>query len=188
MIANLLPYKGHLDLVDALATMTRPPRVRCIGEGPMRPRLESALQQSGLTETLILEGRKDRARDAYLEVQFALLTSHTEGMPNAILEAMAAGLPVVATAVGGSPELVEDGITGLLVPPHDPAALAHALSRITEDHAFRARAGRIARTRAASFGWSGNARAHLDLYMALLPLRISRSRIRPGSIGGSRLR
>jgi glycosyltransferase involved in cell wall biosynthesis len=168
MIANLISYKGHLDLVRALAPMSAPPRIRCIGEGPMRAKIETALRAAGLTEVVILEGERPRGRDAYLEAQFAVLTSHSEGMPNAVLEAMAAGLPVVATDVGGCRELVEDGVTGFLVGPRDHVALADALTRITEDRDFRVRAGRIARERAATFSWAAVGRAHLECYSTLL--------------------
>jgi glycosyltransferase involved in cell wall biosynthesis len=168
MIANLISYKGHLDLVRALTLVSAPPRVRCIGEGPMRPEIESALRAADLTEVVILEGARPRGRDAYLEAQFAVLTSHSEGMPNAVLEAMAAGLPVVATDVGGCRELVEDGVTGFLVAPRDHVALAHALTRITEDRDFRVRAGEIARERAATFSWAAVGRAHLECYSTLL--------------------
>lgn len=168
LVANLIHYKGHLDLVQALAGLDDPPRIRCYGEGPMRPQVEAAVAAAGLEEVLVLEGRVPRARDRYADAQFAVLCSHSEGMPNAVLEAMAAGLPVVATDVGGCAELVENDVTGLLVPPRDPAALGAALRRVAADAAFRAAAGREGRRRAEAFSWDACAQAHLDLYSALL--------------------
>jgi glycosyltransferase involved in cell wall biosynthesis len=168
MIANLIHYKGHLDVVRALALMPEPPTLRCIGEGPMRSEIEAAIRDARLGTTMTLEGSRYRASDVYAEAQFALLASHSEGMPNAILEAMAAGLPVVATDVGDCRELVEHGVTGLLVPPHDPWALADALDHIAMDRHFRVSAGRLARERAAQFSWRAAAEAHLRCYRSLL--------------------
>lgn len=168
IIANLIHYKGHLDLAEAVQRLARPPRIRCIGEGPMRAQLEAAILAGGIQDNLLLEGSRAGARSAYLDVQFAVLASHSEGMPNAILEAMAAGLPVVATDVGGVRELVENGVTGLLVPASDPDAMAAALQRIADDVDFRVAAGAIARERAASFSWAAAAAAHEELYLRLL--------------------
>lgn len=171
MIANLIHYKGHLDLVQALSLLKDVPTVRCIGEGPMRSQVEVALEAAGLGGRMLLEGRLLRARQLYADAQFALLTSHEEGMPNAILEAMAAGLPVVTTDVGGCSELVEDGVTGLLVPPRDPVALSRAIERIAQDTEFRVKAGKVARARAQSYSWPTTARSHADLYHSLLDSR-----------------
>jgi glycosyltransferase involved in cell wall biosynthesis len=171
IIANLIHYKGHLDLVAALAALEHPPVIRCIGEGPMREPVEQAIAAAGLTDVMILEGRQVDARSCYQGVQFAVLASHSEGLPNAVLEAMAAGLPVVATDVGGCRELVEDGVTGRLVPARDPLAMAGALQEVASDPSFRARAGRAGRERAESYSWAACAQAHLDLYGRLLAAR-----------------
>lgn len=80
-----------------------------------------------------------------------VLPSHNEGMGRAVVEAMAAGLPVVATCVGGLPDVVVDGQTGLLVPPRDPGALAEALMRLLEDPDMRTRMGRAGQIRAEEF-------------------------------------
>lgn len=168
IIANLIHYKGHLDLAEALRLLPAPPRIRCLGDGPMRPQLEAAIETGGLQERMLLEGSRVGARAVYADVQFAVLASHSEGMPNAVLEAMAAGLPVVATDVGGVRELVEHDVTGLLVPRSDPAAMAAALDRITTDVSFRIAAGASARERAAQFSWDAAAKAHEALYERLL--------------------
>jgi glycosyltransferase involved in cell wall biosynthesis len=168
IIANLIHYKGHLDLVEAMAAMSDPPVIRCIGDGPMRLRVEQAIAAAGLGDRLLLEGSRPDARELYLDVQFAVLASHSEGMPNAVLEAMAAGLPVVATAVGGCSELIHDGVTGYLVPPRDPGAMAAALLRVTTDADWRRSAGRAARRRAEQFSWAASAQAHECLYRDLL--------------------
>lgn len=171
LVANLIHYKGHLDLIEALgllepATRERV-RIRCIGEGPMRDAISAALSTGPLSRLMVLEGARP-ALPHYKDAQYALLVSHQEGLPNVIMEAMAAGLPVVATDVGGCRELVEDEVTGLLVPPRNPKALANALTRIIDDSDFRSEAGQRARERAADFSWESTARSHINLYRALL--------------------
>jgi glycosyltransferase involved in cell wall biosynthesis len=94
--------------------------------------------------------------------------SRLEGSPNAILEAMATGLPIVATRIGGIVDLLEDGRTGLLVPPGDAEALATALGRILCDASFRAGLGSYARTRAVrDFSLSGSIARLIDVYRDL---------------------
>jgi glycosyltransferase involved in cell wall biosynthesis len=167
LIANLIHYKGHLDLVRAMRLLDLPPLVRCVGEGPMRAEIEAAICAAGLEDVMTLEGSKPSARSLYAGVQFGLLVSHAEGMPNAILEAMAAGLPVITTDVGGCRELVVDGVTGLVVPARDPERLAGALRKMTEDNAFRIDAGKAARRRAEEYSWGASAQAHLRCYNEL---------------------
>jgi glycosyltransferase involved in cell wall biosynthesis len=95
--------------------------------------------------------------------------SHAEGMPNALLEAMACGLPCVATRVGGIPEAIEDGVSGLLVPAKDPQALHRALGALLSDPGACARIGGAAAQKIAScFSWKHNAEMHLALYRHLL--------------------
>jgi glycosyltransferase involved in cell wall biosynthesis len=90
--------------------------------------------------------------------------SHTEGLPNNILEAMCIGLPVIATAVGGVPEMVVDGVSGLLVPPRDSAAMARALDLLTADPVRRAAMGRQGRNIALSFSIERSANALAQVY------------------------
>lgn len=168
IIANLIAYKGHLDLIDALAMLDDPPRVDCYGEGPERPRIEARIRERGLDDVVRLRGRRPGAADAYARAQFALLSSHEEGFPNAVLEAMATGLPVVATTVGGVPELIRDDEDGLLVPPHDPEALGAAIRRLAADPELRLRLGKAARQRAEELSWPRCVDAHERLYAGAL--------------------
>src|SRR5207244_4478612 len=117
---RLSPEKGFDVLVDAIALVRdHNPDVAfaIFGDGPCRPDLQQQISSLGLTGAVALAGfRLDL--DQYLpHLDLLVLPSHTEGLPNVVLEACAAGVPVVATAVGGTPEVIEDGASGFLVPP-----------------------------------------------------------------------
>jgi glycosyltransferase involved in cell wall biosynthesis len=146
-LGRLSPVKGPDVLVEAL----RPLRERGVraafvltGEGQLRGPLEDAVRAHGLQDEVVFTGPVPRERVAeYLAASDVLvLPSRSEGLPHAVLEAMALGLPVVASAVGGVPEVVQDGVTGALVPPEDPRALAAALEPLLIDAGLRARYGR----------------------------------------------
>ena len=146
-IATLQPQKGHAVLVAAARPAGRawasPVRVRMVGEGEERPALEAAIAAAGLTDQVQLLGRQPRDRvaallgeaDVVVQPSIVLPSGKTEGIPVALMEALASGVPVVATSVSGVPELVEDGVTGRLVPPGDAEALADALVDIQRDPA-----------------------------------------------------
>jgi glycosyltransferase involved in cell wall biosynthesis len=139
-------------------------RAAIVGGGPERPQVEAELGDAGE-----LLGERDDVPELLASADVFALSSRSEGLPLSILEAMAAGLPVVATAVGGIPELVVDGETGLLVPPGDAQALADALRRLLGDPSLRRRFGDAARERAErDFSVERVRRAHVDLYERLL--------------------
>jgi glycosyltransferase involved in cell wall biosynthesis len=168
MVANLIAYKGHVDLLEALAMLADPPTVHLVGDGPERARLEGMAAELGLRDVVRFEGRQRGARDLFGHMQFAILASHEEGMPNAVLEAMAHGVPVIATAVGGVPELIEHNVNGLLVPSHNPAALASAIGQIAGDADLRSRLGRHAQRRALDLSWERCVTSYEALYSGLL--------------------
>jgi glycosyltransferase involved in cell wall biosynthesis len=121
-----------VDLLEAVSRMPERDGVRVVivGEGPERVRIEETRKRLGLERIVILEGHRNDVRP-YLAVAGALaLPSHSEGSPNVLLEAMAAGVPAVACAVGGVPEIARHEETALLVEPRDPQRLAEALQRI----------------------------------------------------------
>jgi glycosyltransferase involved in cell wall biosynthesis len=127
---RLSPEKGFAVLVEAahrvLSEDTGAGLV-LFGDGPLRHALERQVAAAGLSGHLVVAGFRDDL-DRYLPwLDVLALPSHTEGLPNVALEACAAGVPVVATAVGGTPEVIEDGVNGYLVPPGDPRALAARL-------------------------------------------------------------
>jgi glycosyltransferase involved in cell wall biosynthesis len=118
-----------------------------VGDGECRQELETLAGELGIAPRVRFMGFRDDIEGILSASDLFVLSSLTEGMPLSVLEAMAAGLPVVATRVGGVPELVTDGETGLLVAPKDPEALAAALLSLIEDRSSRLRMGRAARAR-----------------------------------------
>lgn len=129
-IGRLSGEKGHADFIDALGLVAgRGHRFTAVlaGDGPERPTLEAKIAELGLSGAVLLPGYLDRPQRVLEETDLMVLPSHTEGLPNAALEALAMDVPVLATRVGGTPEVIEDGVTGRLVPPRDPAALAAAI-------------------------------------------------------------
>jgi glycosyltransferase involved in cell wall biosynthesis len=158
VIGNLWPVKGHRTLVEAAARLRSVlPRVKflCAGEGPERPFLEARIAELGLSDRVFLLGHRLDVPALLARVQAACLCSSAEGLSNALMEAMAARLPVVATSVGGNPELVRPGENGSLVPYGDAAALADALAALLADPAP-----------AREKGQRGRARVEADLTLA----------------------
>jgi glycosyltransferase involved in cell wall biosynthesis len=150
---RLHPVKGHAEAIPALAqVVAQRPDVHFVwaGEGEERPLLEQRLARYNLTGRVHLLGNRDDVPALLTASDLFLLPSHSEGLSVAVLEAMAAGLPVVATAVGGTPELVIDGESGLLVPPRDPAALAEAILALLNDPGLAQRLGENGRYRATT--------------------------------------
>ena len=144
-VANLIAYKGHTTLIRAVAQLQDLEwRLLLAGEGPERESIAALSRRLGIEQRVALLGVVDDIDAVFRRADLAVLASDTEGLPNAVLEAMAHGLPVVATAVGGIPQLLQTG-AGRCVPPRDPAALAQAIRVYLEDPALRRRAGDIGR-------------------------------------------
>jgi glycosyltransferase involved in cell wall biosynthesis len=168
VVANFHPYKGHDVLLNALRLLPDPPVVRLCGVGQTRSVVQAAARDLATVEFV------DPPADIPAELrraQFAVHPSRTEGLSNAILEEMAAGLAVIACDVGGNPILIEDGVTGLLVPPGNAQALAEAIARIIADDETRVAMGRRGRERASRLSWDACVRAHIDLYSDILATR-----------------
>ena len=169
-VGRLQAPKDTLTLVRALAEL---PRGVCeaviVGDGPDRTTVENEVRRLGLESVVQLAGERNDVPELLAASDVFVLSSRSEGLPLSILEAMAAGLPVVATNVGGVSELVLDGQTGILVPPGDPRSLAGAIGRLLDDSAFRARLGAAGRLHVEErFDLVSTRQAHLDLYSALL--------------------
>jgi glycosyltransferase involved in cell wall biosynthesis len=152
-IANLRPVKG-IDVLIAAAARIAPahPHVRFVvaGDGGQRRALEGQIRRHGLADRFRLVGQVDDVPALVAGLDVGVLPSRAEGMSNALLEFMAAGRPVVATAVGANPHLLADGRHGLLVPPDDSDALADALARLIADSQLGQILGESARRHAAA--------------------------------------
>jgi glycosyltransferase involved in cell wall biosynthesis len=139
-VGRLAPPKDPFTLLEAFQRLSRG-RLLVVGDGPLRPQVEAFLRSSPVGDRVRLLGEREDVPDLLAAADLFLLSSHKEGLPRAIIEAMMVGLPVVATRVGGVPELVEHRRTGLLVSPGDPQALAQALQTLIEDPALARQMG-----------------------------------------------
>jgi glycosyltransferase involved in cell wall biosynthesis len=150
LVAQLIPRKGHRVLLDTLPTLLdKQPRLHVLffGQGPLQTRLESRIQGLGLSERVHLLGFRDDM-DALLPAMDLLVhPALREGMGVALLESMACGVPVLASRVGGIPDVVEEGVSGRLVPPGDRQALTRVLAELLNDPDQRRRLGAAGRQR-----------------------------------------
>jgi glycosyltransferase involved in cell wall biosynthesis len=148
-VGRLEPRKGTSTLLAALAVLRAGGRhdaaLVVVGDGPLRAELAADAERLGVASHVQLLGDRSDVRDVLEALDVFVLPSRTEGMSNALLEGMAMALPVVATAVGGTPEVIADGKSGLLVPADDPKAMAAAIARLLDDAAFATRLGAAAR-------------------------------------------
>lgn len=148
VLARLEPQKGHQVLLQALPQVVRRfPRARvvCVGEGSLRGALEAQGAALGLSDTVRFVGYQADVRDWLALADLTVLPSLYEGLPLVAIESLAAGRPVVATDVDGTPEVIVDGHTGLTVPPADAPRLAEAICRLLADAEERGRLGRQGR-------------------------------------------
>ena len=136
---------------------------RIAGDGPQMAALQSLAQELGIEDRVFFLGWQAREQilESYRQANLFLFPSRHEGMPNAILEAMASGLPVIATCIAGNEELVVEGETGFLVPPEDVEALQDALKKILSDPALRQQMGGASRRRVeANYSWESTAQQY----------------------------
>lgn len=171
-VARLVWFKGLETLIDACALLhQRWPRLRLVivGDGPLRAALEQRVADRGASGHVIFAGERSDVPEMLGAADIFALSSVSEGMPISILEAMAARLPVVATSVGGIPELIGAGETGLLVPARDPDAFAAALDKLVAAPALRRSMGAAGRHRLDGvFSAAAMVRRTAALYAALL--------------------
>jgi glycosyltransferase involved in cell wall biosynthesis len=170
-IANFKTHKAHDVLLRAAVDVRRAvPNVRfvLVGTGPLEPDVRRLAETAGLNGTIVFAGfREDALRVASAFDVFALSSTY-EGLSIALLEAMALGKPAVVTRVGGLPEVVDDGVTGLLVPSGSPETLARAIVRLLQDPALRGRLGEAGRARAETFDIRRAVRRSEEVYEELL--------------------
>ncbi len=183
VVGRLDERKGHRYFLEALAGLAgQEPGLRglVVGEGRERAALEERHAALGLGERARMIGYWPDLAEALAAIDVFVLPSLMEGHPLAVLEAMAAGKPVVATKVGGNPEAVEDGVTGLLVPPRDPGALGRAIAALARDPERARLMGREGRRRVEErFSLAAARRANEEVY-----LRHYRRKRPGGSNGG----
>jgi glycosyltransferase involved in cell wall biosynthesis len=171
-VGCLAPRKDHRTLLEALSALDRRGRrfhAVLVGDGPERAALEARARELGLAGRVRFAGERDDVAALLPTFDVFVLSSREEGIPNALLEAMAAARPVVATAVGGTPEVVHAGETGWLVPPGEPAALAAALDEALVHPGEAVRRGLAARQAVlATMDLDTMARRHERFYLEAL--------------------
>lgn len=154
--ARLVNWKGGDTIIRSLNMVEHPVKLKILGDGPEKVNLETLTRQSGLADRVEFVGRVDRrgVLTAMAEADVFVLASGYEGLPHVVLEAMAVARPVVAAACGGTPEVVQDGVTGLLFPYGDDRALAGALNRILADDDLARSMGQAGQAALAEWSWS----------------------------------
>lgn len=149
VVGRLSHEKGHADFLHALDILRRktslPFHAVLVGDGPEQGRLEALRKKLGLENAVTMAGLQHDVRPYYAIASMVVMPSHSEGSPNVLLEAMAAGVPVIATRVGGVPEIATSEETALLTEPRNPEALADAMARMLADGALRERLARNAK-------------------------------------------
>ncbi len=174
IVANLIPYKGHADLIAALgASTTKLPagwRLLVIGrDDGLGPTLRDQAAALGIADNILWLGERQDIPELLGLSDIGLNVSHEEGFSNAVIEGMAAGLPMLVTDAGGNKEAAPDGLAGLVVPPRNPRALAAALARLAGDKELRHRLGGAAHERANRlFSLKSCVGHYLEAYRALL--------------------
>jgi len=150
-VARLAPEKGHIFCLEAFKMVVdRFPKAKLliVGDGILRPDIEAKIRESGLIGSVIMAGHRDDVPEILASLDISLHTSIWEGAPRAVVEAMLMGKPIVATRVGGIPELIEDGVTGILIPSNDKERLLKAVTTLINDRALAGKIGESARRNA----------------------------------------
>jgi glycosyltransferase involved in cell wall biosynthesis len=170
--AQLIRRKGHAVLLHALPPLLeQEPRLRVVflGQGPLAAELERRIADAGMESRIRLAGFRSDLAEILPCLTLLVHPALMEGLGVSLLQASAAGVPIVATRVGGIPEAVEDGVTGLLVAPDDPVALRDAIGRLLADPALRCRLGEAGASRVRrAFSVDGMVAGNLDVYRELL--------------------
>jgi glycosyltransferase involved in cell wall biosynthesis len=179
-VGRYVEEKDYPTLVDAVGLLiSKHPRLRAliVGEGPLDRALQKKIDDAGLEKIVKLTGLRTDAIDIASAADVFVLSSVSEGLPLALLEAMAHGRAVVATRIGGIPDLIADGENGVLVPTADPAALAEAIGRVLDDPILRTRFGEAGRACVARFhSEDAMLEDYEKLYLEAVAKRASRAR------------
>lgn len=171
LVGRLSEQKGIPDLIIAMHEVRNvlpDARLLIVGDGEDREQLHALVAAEGLADTITFLGPRTDVMDVISALDVFVSSSWWEGLPTVVMEAMVLGTPVVATNVAGSRELVIDGETGRLVPPHNPLALAQAMLELYADRATRRKVANNARAHVEQFSIRQAAKAYGDLYMQLV--------------------
>ena len=176
-VGRLSNEKGHADLLHAIAALSRQTdvpayRVVLVGDGPEQQNLQQLALRLGIEKRLVFAGFQRNVNPYYSLATIFALPSHSEGSPNVVLEAMSVGLPIAATAVGGVPEILQNEVTGLLVPAGDAHAMSEALGRLLMDDGLRQRLGEQAKAHVTTnYTFESYRRSLVRFYMDVLESR-----------------
>jgi glycosyltransferase involved in cell wall biosynthesis len=177
---RLSPEKGFDKLIESAALLVKDHAdvgLVIFGQGPLQDDLGRQIHERGLTNHVVLAGFRNNLEDYLPHFDLVALSSYTEGLPVIVLEALAARVPVVATSVGGVPEVIEEGISGYLVPAGDAVALATQISHALDNDSARKAMGQRGRECVESkFTFAAQSQQYQRLFEQLLP---QRSRVRP---------
>lgn len=169
-VANLASCKGHLDLLGGFSALVPSNGCRLVlvgGDRGSQAEIEALAVELGISNRVLLLGSRNDVPELLSAMDGFVMSSHSEGFPNAILEAMSAGLPIVATEVGGNAEALHDGRAGILVPAREPVALGRAMQEIMDSPQLRASLAVAAKDRAREqYAVDKMAASYLDLYRA----------------------
>ncbi len=171
-IGRLVPIKAQKYFIEAAAKVLKSApesRFVLVGEGELRGELEQQVAALGIAEEVKFLGFREDAREIACVLDVACLSSDSEGTPITMLEAMSCGIPAVVTDVGGCPEVVQNGVTGFVVPPRDPDALAEAILKLIGDRNMARRFGIAGKDRANTvYSVEANLASLNDLYQSVL--------------------
>jgi sugar transferase (PEP-CTERM/EpsH1 system associated) len=178
-VGRLVPVKDHMTLIEAMALIRRDLNVTLViaGDGPLRESLAARAAERGIDDRVRFLGHRPDVESVLRAADVFVLSSESEGLSNTILEAMASGLPVVATRVGGADEMVLDGETGVLLPPRSPRELADALESVLNNPARSTAMGAAGRARIeAEFGLQGMLQRYEAMYLDAMGVKSARFR------------
>lgn len=170
-VGSFKPHKGHIFLLEAISQLRRSfpdARVLLVGSGASESAIASQIERLGVEDVVVLTGHRQDAGRILAALDVFILASIYEGLPIALIEAMAMGKPVVATTAGGIPEVITHGVDGLLVRPRDPTALAAALQEVLGRPELRQTLGEQARKRSAFFDIRRTVARTEEVYASLI--------------------
>lgn len=171
-IGRFAPQKNHALLIEAFSLAVKEfPKLQLwlVGDGPLKDSIRSLVNRKKLEEKIYFLGIRSDVPELMSQADSFILSSNWEGVPLSVLEALAAGVPVICTAVGGVRELIDDGVEGILVPPNNPMALSKGILFLAKDLCLRQRMGRAGRKKAIErFDISRTAIEYESLYIRIL--------------------